>query len=83
MSQAQEMEEWVEFETQEKEEMYKPVVQETYNIPLHNMGYLMEKVGKLNKKAKKLGCDPIVVERLREYDKRIYTNELGNIMKQD
>ena len=83
MSQAQEMEEWVEFEAQEKEEMYEPVVQETYNIPLHNMGYLMEKIGKLNKKAKKLGCDPIVVERLREYDKHIYTNELGNIMKQD
>ena len=83
MNQAQEMEEWAETEAQEKEEIYEPVVQETYNIPLHNMGYLMEKIDKLNKKATKLGCDPISVEKLREYDKNFRNNALGNVDRRE
>lgn len=58
-------------------------IQETFHIPQHNMGYLMEQIDKLNKKAKKLGTDQIIVEKIREYDTKIVTNELGNVVRYD
>jgi len=62
-------------QAQEKWDDY--MVKETYHIPQHNMGYLMEQVDKLNKKATKLGVDPIVVEEIRQYDKTHIFNDLG------
>lgn len=51
-----------------------------YRIPMHNLGYLNDKVAKLNKKAAKLECEPIVInqidteqaERFNENDEKYF-----------
>jgi hypothetical protein len=65
-------------DSDEAQEMWPdPTVKEIYQIPEHNMGYLMEQVDKLNKRANKLGLDPIIVERIGHFDKTHRFNDLG------
>ena len=47
------------------------LVKETYKFPKHNLGYLMGRIDKLNKRAKKMGLEPIKVEVVGEFDKEI------------
>lgn len=61
--------------SKEQEDTHQPYyVQETYNIPQHNMGFLSEQIDKLNKKARKLGVEPVTMEEIRQYDKTIHQN---------
>jgi len=54
-----------------KKEKIMEDIKETYQIPKFNLGYLMERVDKLNRRAEKMGLGPIKVETIREYDKEI------------
>jgi len=65
----------------EEQEFYKPEIREVYHVPKYNMGFLTEQIEKLNKKAKKLGLDPIIMEEIREYDKTIKRTEYGYFME--
>lgn len=40
----------------------------TYNIPATNYPALVEAIEKLNRRAPKLGCEPIVINVLRQYE---------------
>lgn len=48
-----------------------------YKIPVENWYELTMKIEKLNKRAAKLGCDPIVVSILRTEDVEIFKGEHG------
>lgn len=75
---------WDNYEEEESQNTWEPsYVQETYNIPKFNFGYLMERVDKLNKRAKKMGLDPTRVETIREYDEHIIDNQVGNVKRRD
>ena len=61
----------------EEQEFWKPEIKQTYHVPKYNFDFLMEQVDKLNKRARKLNLEPIVVEELNEYDKTIVSNDVG------
>ena len=61
----------------EEQEFWKPEIKQTYHVPKYNLDFLMEQVDKLNKRARKLNLEPIVVEELNEYDKTIVSNDVG------
>jgi len=66
-------------ETQEL--LAEPEIREIFQVPQHNLSYLLAQVDKLNKKAAKLGCEPITVEEISRYDKTIVSNDVGYYRK--
>ena len=67
----------IEAEHSQEESWEQNFVKETYQIPQHNLPYLLEQVDKLNKRVMKLGLDPIIVEEIGHFDKTIKYNDLG------
>lgn len=49
---------------------------ETYNIPAVNMPELENRIAKINKRAARTGCQPVVIEVLREFVKKDSGDEI-------